>query len=361
MNQNTHQQNQNQALEVTEVVLPGIVEPSGLQLRQQPLPHLGSGQALVQVEATGISFAEQQMRRGRYPGQPKFPFVPGYDLVGTVAAVGEGVPSSLIGKRVAALTKTGSWASSVVLDAQELMSVPEGVDAAEADALIVSGVTAWQMLHRSARVRRGQTILVHGANGGVGSILVQLARHAGIRVIGTASPRHHDALRAAGVEPLDYNDKDLNKSVRALAPNGVNAVFDHLGGDSIVTSYSMLAPRGTLVAYGTASKRDDEGSVLSVFAEMMARIAWWNILPNGHKATFYNIWAGHTFARPVFRRRLHRDYAQLMKLLAQGVLKPQIAARFPLEQVSAAMELAESRTVYGKVALLPGMTPLPQD
>jgi synaptic vesicle membrane protein VAT-1 len=172
-----------------EIVLPGKVEPEGLQLRRGPVPAPAAGQVVVRVEATGVSFAEQQMRRGRYYDQPPFPFVPGYDLVGTVAATGPGADRELLGTRVAALTKTGGWASHVVLDAADTVEVPEGVGAAEAETAVVNGITAWQMLHRRARVHRGRTVLVHGANGGVGSVLVQLARAAGVQVIGTASPR----------------------------------------------------------------------------------------------------------------------------------------------------------------------------
>jgi NADPH:quinone reductase-like Zn-dependent oxidoreductase len=237
-----------------EIVLPGLVEPDGLVIRQRPVPSAAAGQALIRVEASGISFAEQGMRRGRYPGQPKFPFVPGYDLVGTVAAVGPGADAALIGTRVAALTKTGGWATHVVLPAAGLVPVPAGVSAAEAETVVVNGLTAWGLLHRKARVRRGQTILVHGANGGVGTVLIQLARHAGVRVIGVASPRHHDALRALDVEPVDYADLDaLVARVRELAPGGVDAVFDNIGGATLRRSWSLLAPGGTLVSYAIAA------------------------------------------------------------------------------------------------------------
>src|SRR6266571_1350816 len=224
----------------TEVVLPGKVDPSGLRLVQRELPPPAAGQALVRVESTAVSFAESAMRRGRYYGQPPFPFVPGYDLVGVVEAVGPGVNRSLTGRRVAALTKTGGWATAALLTAADLVEVPDGVSADEAETLIVNGVTAYQMLHHSAKVRAGQTVLVLGASGGVGTILVQLARHAGARVIGTASPRHHDALRALGVEPIDYRDPDLAARIRELAPGGVDAVFDHLGGASVTRSYRLL-------------------------------------------------------------------------------------------------------------------------
>jgi NADPH:quinone reductase-like Zn-dependent oxidoreductase len=151
--------------------------------------------------------------------------------------------------------------------------VPDGVSADEAETLIVNGLTAYQMLHRNAKVRAGQTVLVLGASGGVGTILVQLARHAGARVIGTASPRHHDALRALGVEPVDYRDPDLAARVRELARDGVDAVFDHLGGASVTRSYRLLNRTGTLVSYSIASKLDDTGPLLPGFLRLLAKLA----------------------------------------------------------------------------------------
>jgi NADPH:quinone reductase len=247
------------AVTALEIVLPGIVEPEGLRPRRRTLPPPGAGQVRVAVEAAGVSFAEQQMRRGKYFDQPPFPFVPGYDLVGIVTAVGEGVDADLVGRRHAALTKTGGWASDALLDAADLLPVPDGLDPVEAETLVINGITAWQMLHRVARVRAGQTVVVYGANGGVGSILVQLARHAGIAAIGTASPRHHDAVRGLGAIPLDYRDPRLLASVRELAPGGVAAVFDHVGGPGITDSFRMLGRGGTLVSYGSAATRDDPG------------------------------------------------------------------------------------------------------
>ncbi|HEX8609305.1 MAG TPA: zinc-binding dehydrogenase, partial [Pedobacter sp.] len=221
----------------------------------------------------------------------------------------------------------------------------------EAETLIVNGITAWQMLHTKAQIKRGQTILVHGANGGVGTILTQLALYAGVRVIGTASPRHHEALRAQGVQPLDYNDINLAGSVLKLAPEGVDAVFDHLGGPSFARSFGLLAKGGVLVCYAIASALNDTGNVLIPFLKVLVQLAWWNILPNGRKAYFYNIWAGK--GGETFQGQLRETFEQLTTLLANGALKPQIAAHFPLSQITAAMKLAESRTAYGKVVLVP--------
>lgn len=155
----------------TVVQLPGIVEPEDLEILTVPMPQPGAGQVRIHVEATGISFAEQQMRRGKYYDQPAFPFVPGYDLVGLVDAVGDGVERAMIGQRYAAITKIGGWTTAAIVDAGDLVAVPDGVSAVEAETMVINGLTAWQMLHRTAKVARGDIILVLGANGGVGSTL----------------------------------------------------------------------------------------------------------------------------------------------------------------------------------------------
>ena len=338
---------------VTEVVLPGVVEPDGLVVRTRDLPAPGRGQVVVAVEATGVSMAEQSMRRGRYPGQPRFPFVPGYDLVGTVVEVGPGVDPARVGARVAAMTKTGGWASHATVRALDLVDVAPGLDAAEVETLVVNGVTAWQMLHRTARVRAGETVLVHGANGGVGTTLVQLAVHAGVRVIGTAHPRHHDALRALGATPVDYDDPALRTTLEELAPAGYDAVFDHLGGESLDMSWRLLAPRGRLVSYAIATKIKGDGSIWGPFLATVGKVLTWNLLPNGRKASFYDLWSGHLRRPAAFRARVREDVAAVLALLADGTLSPQVAARFPLTQAREAMALAESRTVRGKVVLLP--------
>ncbi|SEO09103.1 medium chain dehydrogenase/reductase family protein [Actinacidiphila rubida] len=338
---------------LVQVVLPGKVEPEGLEIRHGAVPTPGPGQVVVRMEATGVSFAEQQMRRGRYYDQPPFPFVPGYDLVGTVVASGPGVAADLAGTRVAALVKVGGWASHALVDAADAVPVPDGVGPAEAETLVVNGVTAWQMLHRKARVRAGQTVLVHGANGGVGSVLVQLARAAGATVIGTASARHHDALRALGAIPVDYRTEDVPARVRALAPGGVDAVFDHIGGRSVVDSWHLLAPGGTLVSYGSASTRDDEGSKQWPVLKLLGRVGVWNALPNGRHAYFFNVWAGRALSKDRFRARLRADLGQVFAALRDGEVTAQIAARLPLTSAAEALRLAESGTVAGKVVLTP--------
>jgi NADPH2:quinone reductase len=335
-----------------EIVLPGKVESSGLQVHSRELPAPAEGQAVLRMDATGVSFAEQQMRLGKYYDQPPFPFVPGYDVVGTVTATGPGVDPAMVGRRFAAVTKIGSWASHLLIDVADLVPVPDGVEVADAESVVVNGITAWQLLHRTARVRSGATIVVLGANGGVGTTLVQLARHAGITVIGAASPRHHAAVRELGATPVDYRDPDLYWRIRELAPDGVDAVFDHVGGVAIVESWRLLRRGGTLMSYGSAATKDEDGNARLPMLKLVARLLAWHLLPNGRSARFYNFWAGKRRI-DAFRDRLREDLTSVLGLLADGVLTAQVAARFPLSEAGSALALAESRTVIGKVVIVP--------
>ncbi|MBC6461519.1 medium chain dehydrogenase/reductase family protein [Actinomadura sp. HBU206391] len=342
-------------MRATEIVLPGVGEPDVLQVRVRDLPAPTAGQALVRVEASGVSFAEQQMRRDGYLGRPAFPFVPGHDLVGVVEALGAEASADdrlQVGRQVAALTRTGAWADRVLLDAADLVPLPDGVEPAEAETLVADGVTAWRLLHRAAKVRRGQVIVVLGANGGVGSTLVQLARHAGIQVIGTASARHHDAVRRLGAVPIDHRDDVLAK-VLELAPEGVAAVFDHVGGPGIVDSWRMLARGGSLVCYGTAATSDAPGDPRLPVLRLLARLTVWNLLPNGRLAMFFDLWAGKGRRPERYRAELREDLGQVFAMLAKGEITAQVAATFPLAEAADALRHAESGDITGKVVLVP--------
>lgn len=349
-----------QTVETLQVELPGIGEPESLRLQRRRLPAPGPGEALVRMETTGVSFAEQQMRRGKYYDQPSFPFVPGYDLVGVVEQVGPaaahgagadaGAPIA-VGQRVAALTKTGGWAERVVLDAADLVAVPDGLDAVAAETVIVNGVTAWRMLHRTAKVRAGQTIVVLGAAGGVGSVLLQLARHAGIAVIGVAGPRQREAVEALGATFVDYRGEDVPARVAELAPTGVAAVFDHVGGSGIVASWRMLGRGGTLVSYGTAATKDDAGDPRLPVLRLLGRLLLWNALPNGRRAHFFNLWAGRRrIAR--YRAALRSDLQHVFALMRDGELTAQVAGRFTLSDTVAALRFAEAGGHAGKVVIV---------
>lgn len=331
----------------TEIVMPHEGGPEVLRVFRRDARSPTVGEALVRVEAAGVSFAEVQMLKGRYFNQPRFPFVPGYDLVGTVEEVGESADVELIGQRVAALTETGAWADRVAIDTEKLVPVPEGVEPAEAVAVVTNGVTAWQMLHRAAKVRPGKTVVVHGASGGVGTLLVQLARLSGAEVIGTASASKHAGVRTLGALPIDYRKEDVPTRVRQIAPDGVDAVFDHVGGAGLVDSWRMLRRGGTLVSYGSASTLKGTGHRFAPYLPIFGRILVWNTLPNGRRATFYyvNRWP------KLFRE----DLSTVLSLLAEGKIEARVAKRLPLERATEALGLLDTGKVTGKVVLLPGL------
>ncbi|MGP4015477.1 medium chain dehydrogenase/reductase family protein [Saccharopolyspora sp. 5N708] len=336
----------------TEIVFTGLggteVVTSRRNALSTPKPH----GVLIRTEAAGVAFAEVQMLHGRYPGQPKAPFVPGYDLVGEIVEVGSEVTSWRVGQRVAAMPVTGAWAEYVEIRDRDLVPVPDEVDAATAVAVVLNGVTAWQLLHRAAKVRSGQTILVHGIGGGVGTLLAPLAAAAGVRVIGTASAHRHDALRDLGVELIDHRTEDVPSRVAELAPGGVDAVFDPLGPESLDASWRLLAPGGTLVAYGSAATLRDTGPWWRPYLRMVGRLARWELLrlfgsTGGRRARMYYVRSNAEF---------RTDLAMLLRMVASGQLRPLIARRLPLESAARALDLHVSGSQTGRIVLVPGLS-----
>jgi NADPH:quinone reductase-like Zn-dependent oxidoreductase len=330
-----------------EITLTGAGGPEMLRVTSGDGRLPAKGEVRVRVEASGVSFAEVQMLRRRYPMQPRFPFVPGYDLVGVVASTGAGVSDVRVGDRVAAMTRTGAWRTHVTVPAASVVPVPAGLDPAVAAAVVTNGVTAWQLVHDVARVRAGQTVLVHGAAGGVGTLLVRLAVRAGARVLGTASAAKHDIVRELGATPIDYRDTSVPAAVRALAPSGVDAVFDHVGGPSLRSSYDLLADGGILINYGSASTLHDSGHWLVPYLGTIRRFAGWSLARllgrgRGRRATFYYVRQGPRFATAL---------RSVFELVEQGVLTPTIAKRLPLTDAAAALALLVDGRASGKVVL----------
>ncbi|WP_460403481.1 medium chain dehydrogenase/reductase family protein [Actinophytocola sediminis] len=330
-----------------EIVLTGKGGPDMLRVTEGDAPLPGRGEVRVRVAASGVSFAEVQMLRARYPMQPKFPFVPGYDLVGTVTEVGDGVAGVRVGERVAALTRTGAWRTHVVVRAATVVPVPAELDSDVAASVVMNGVTAWQMLHQTAKVRAGQTVLVHGAAGGVGTLLVRLAVLAGARVLGTASAGKHETLRALGAEPIDYRTEDVPARVRALAPGGVAAVFDHVGGQGLAEAYELLADGGIVVNYGSMSTLRDSGHWAAPYVGMIRRVLGWQVgrllgRGRGRRVSFYYVRPGARFTEAL---------TEVYTLMARGELTPQIAARYPLEKAAEALRVLADGEATGKVVL----------
>jgi NADPH2:quinone reductase len=259
---------------------------------------------------------------------------------------------------VATVTETGSWAEHVVRPAHELVIVPEELDPAEVDTLVVNGVTAYKMVHHVARVRAGQTVVVLGAGGGVGTMLVQLARLAGAEVIGTCKPAQRAAVEALGARAVDYTEGHVLEAVRALAPAGVDAVFDHVGGPSLESSFAMLRPKGFLVCYGNTSIAHGTTSPWWAFLDFLVHKLQWSFRSGGRRTPFFDLWGRGTLGddrllRPRrFWRTFHEDLGELMAMLADGRLQAHVARRIPLRQAAEALAAHRAGGITGKLVLV---------
>ena len=328
------------------VILRSFGGPEELVLETVPdLPLPGAGQVRIRVLVTSAAFTDVMIRKGQYPDvTEKPPFVPGYDMVGIVDALGEGVSGIAVGERVADLTTIGAYSEYMCLPADRLTRVPEGVSDEAALSMILSAVTAWQMLHRVARMRGGQSLLIHGAGGAVGTAMLQLARDAGLTAFGTDVAEKHDLIRRLGARPIDPDAPDMEAAMADAVGDGVDVVFDPLGGDSLSRSLHALKPGGMLVAFGfTNEVMGRGGSIPWDFV----RLKLWDWLPNGHATAFYSIGAMRRQHPEWFRA----DLATLFEMLAQGRIEPVVAAVLPLAEARHAHEMIEAGSVQGKLVL----------
>ena len=315
-------------------------------VEETALPEPKPGEVRVRVMATSACFTDTMVRKGIYYDlKKKPPFSPGYDLVGVVDKLGTGVTKLKIGQMVADLTVSGAYSEYMCRPESSLVPVPAGLDPAEAVSLVLSYVTAYQMLHRSAKVQHGQSILIHAAGGAVGTALLQLGKLFDLEMYGTASKSKHDLIASLGAVPIDYKSENFLTRIQTLTSDGVDATFDAIGGDNFKRSFKSLKRGGMLVAYGFYNNAMGKGG--SVPVEFM-QVKLWDILPNGRATTFYSIGA----LRKKHPDWFHADLTELFNLLAQSKIKPVIAKRMRLDEATHAHELIEQAAVQGKIVLI---------
>ena len=321
---------------------PEVLEPVDL-----PLTAPGPGEVRIAVRATGAGGTDITMRRGSYPYAPPIPFVPGYEVVGEVEALGPGVTGLRQGQRVAALLVHGGYAEKVVRPASDFVPVPDGVGDAEAVALILNYVTAYQAIHRTAQVQAGQHVLVTGANGGVGMAALELLRLAGAHALGAASAKHHAAIRALGATPVEGRAAPIDEGVRAVLPAGVDAALDGLGGRYVGQCVRATRRGGIVVAYGfSGATRNGLPSTPAVLRGVLSLFVGAPL--RGRRGKFYGITMLYRKDPAPFRE----DLARLFDLLAAGKLSPPIAARLPLLAAREAGEMLECGGIEGKIVHL---------
>jgi NADPH:quinone reductase len=342
----------------TRIIVTHYGGPEALRVVEEECPEPKDDEVRVSVLAAGVALPDLLMREGVHPETPPLPFTPGWDLVGLVDRLGDSVSGIEPGQIIAALPISGAYAEFVCLPQRELVPVPSGLDAAEAVSLVLNYVTAYQMLHRSAKVRPGQRALIHGAAGGVGSALLQLGRLAGLEMYGTCSSRGASAVSDLGGIPIDYQHQDFVEEIHRLTSEGVDVVFDGIGGAHMWRSRKALRPGGTVVAYGLtsslrggrlASGRSGRRQRFHGIAIFGLYIAGGWLLPGRKRVVPYSIQWLKRLKPALFRQ----DLITLFDLLQQKRIKPLIAQRFPLAEARHAHELLGEGGVTGKIVLVP--------
>jgi NADPH2:quinone reductase len=342
----------------TRIVVIHYGGPDALQVIQEECPEPSHGEARVKVLAAGVALPDVMARQGVHPETPRVPFTPGWDLVGVVDRLGADVSGIEPGQVVAAMPISGAYAEFICLPQHELVPVPSGLDPAEAVSLILNYITAYQMMHRFAKVRPGQRALIHGAAGGVGTALLQLGSLAGLKMCGTCSSRGAAAVSELGATPIDYREQDFVTEIHRLTNDGVDVVFDPIGGAHLWQSRNALRPGGRVVGYGNTSSLRGEGLTsgrpgrrnrlhgIPAFALYIVR-GW--LLPGRKWVVPYSIQWLKRLKPAMFRE----DLITLLELLKQKKIKPLIAQRLPLTEAKHAHELLERGGITGKLVLVP--------
>jgi len=341
----------------TRIIVTHYGGPDALRVVEEECPEPKAGEVRVRVLATGVSLPDIMAREGIHPETPPVPFTPGWDLVGVVDRLGDGVSEIELGQRVAAMPIHGAYAEFVCLPQRELIPVPSGLDAAESVSLVLNYITAYQMMHRSAKVKPGQRALIHGAAGGVGTALLQLGCLAGLEMYGTCSPRGAQAVTDLGAIPIDYQHQDFVKEIHRLTSEGVDAVFDPIGLSHLWHSRKALRPGGKVVGYdlitsirgeGLTSGRPGRRQRFRGTAIFGLYIAGGWLLPGRRRVVPYSIQTLKRLKPKWFRQ----DLITLLDLLQQQKIKPLIAQRFPLAEARHAQELLGKGGVIGKIVLV---------
>jgi NADPH:quinone reductase len=326
--------------------------PEQLEVVDAPLPAAGPGEVRVRVLASSVEYTDVTIRRHVYlqTMRKRPPFVLGYDVVGEIDQIGEGVTDFQVGDRVADMTVLGSNASYRTLRARDVVRLPEGVDAAEAATAILSWTTAYQLLHRTARVKRGQRVLVQGAAGAVGQALLVLGKQAGLELWGTARAEHAGLVRELGGTPIDYKHDDITR----VLPDGFDVVFDGVGEDNYRKAFSALRPGGLLCAYGYTSGVQRQRGSIGMFA-WLARVYLWrrllSWLPGGKRMRIYSI----NLMRARHPAWFQEDLERLLDMLATHAIHPSVAGRISFDQMIDAHRRIEAGGLNGRFVLCPDL------
>ena len=322
--------------------------PEVLQVIENDLRLPSAGEVRIKTLAAAVCQPDTTARKGTafYSGTPlgqKIPFVPGYAIIGVVDVIGEGVTGVSVGDRVGVLTVVGGYTEYLYWKSDRLIPVPKAsLDPAEAVILILNYVVAYQSLHRVAKVKEGDKVLIIGASGGIGTALLQLGKLASLKMYAIASKSKHPLLSEYGATPIDYRTQDFVEVIRQAEPDGLDAVLSGMTRlDYIEGGLSLLRRGGRLVSFGEPTGRPAFFRILLTFIRV-------NLLSKGKSFKLY----GTSTYFVGDKRPYLEDWATLFKLLEEGKIKPVIAKKYPLLEAAQANALLESGQVTGNVVLL---------
>lgn len=324
-----------------------------MKVETRPDPAPGRGEVLVRVKAAGLNFADILARQGLYPDAPPKPCVMGYEVSGTIEAVGEGVPQDPIGKPVFALTRFGGQAELVAVPLTQVFEKPDQLSFEQAAAIPVNYLTAWALLVTMGGLKKGEAVLIHNAGGGVGLAALDIAKHLGAKTYGTASASKHEFLKSRGLDhSIDYRNQDWLAELRNLTENrGVELVIDPLGGSSWKKSYRALRSTGRMGVFGmsTASANGILGKLRALKA--LAQTPRFNPLSlmNRNRGVF-GLNLGHLWGEA---EKIADWTEEIMRGVAEGWIQPHVDRAFPFAQVAEAHRYIEARKNIGKVMLVP--------
>jgi NADPH:quinone reductase-like Zn-dependent oxidoreductase len=324
-----------------------IGPPEVLEVTEHELRAPSQGEVRIKVLAASVCRPDVTARNGQalFSGTPlgqKPPFVPGYAVIGDVDVAGEGVTGAAVGDRVGVLTVIGGYSEYLYWRSDWLIPVPMRLDPAEAVTLLLNYLVAYQTLHRSAKVKAGDKVLIIGASGGIGTALLQLGRLANLKMYGIASKAKHAILTEMGATPIDYHTQSFVEVLHEAEPDGLDVVIDGMNRvDYIQGGLSLLRRGGRMVSYG-------EPAGLGTLLRILGILIRVNLLPNGKSFKLYGTSSYSLFDKRPFLE----DWATLFKLLEEGKIKPVIAQKFPILEAAKANQLLEGGTVTGNVVLV---------
>ena len=335
-----------------QIVITKHGNPDVLKIQEKADPIPSSGEVLIKVKAIGINFADILARKGLYPDAPKPPCVVGYEVSGVIESVGRGVDSSKIGNSVFALTRFNGYSDKVCVSENAIFPIPESLNFQRAAAIPVNYLTSYQLVHVMGGLKKGESILIHNAGGGVGLAVLDISLHLGAITYGTSSAGKHSFLKDRGLNyPIDYRNQDfLSRILYLTNGKGVELIIDPIGGKNWKKSYRALRSTGRLGMFGVSTVTDSTAGKVIQLAKLLLHTPWYNPLRlmNANKSVF-GVNLGHMWKE---REKISGWMHEILKGVEEGWIRPHVDRSFSFEQAGEAHAYIEARKNIGKIVLV---------